>query len=56
MGPGLKASREKGSGEGWTKAGCQQKSWLYGNIISCPFGARLESVTKSSLAAIKLVL
>lgn len=50
---------EQGKRLGWRllKAHtCQQKPWLYGNIISCPFEAQLESVTPAPLATIKLVL
>lgn len=58
MGSDLKTRQGRGSGSGHTKGTytCQQKCWLYGVFISCPFGAKLESVTNYPLAAIKLVL
>lgn len=58
MGSDLKTRQGRGSGSGHTKGTypCQQKCWLYGDFISCPFGAELQSVTNYPLAAIKLVL
>lgn len=56
MGSDLKRGKGKDqvkAAQGYTS---QQKSWLHGDIISCPFEAQLESVTKCPLAAIKLVL
>lgn len=47
MGSDLKTRQGRGSGSGHTKGTytCQQKCRLYADFISCPFGAKLESVT-----------
>lgn len=56
MGGNLKMGREEGSGEGYTKSSVSRNPGCMVVLISCPFGAQLESVIKYPLAAIKLVL